>query len=343
MRKRFLSFLLSALLLLSLAACGGEASASRTVFTMDTVMELTVYAPRSDDAAAALDEAEQLLYDLNALLDRHNAHSALSALNRSGSAKDDALAALVSDALAVSEATGGAFDPTVAPLMDAWNFTGDAPRVPQSEDLSALLSRVGAANVSVDGSTITLSGGAQLDLGGIAKGCAGDAVRDLLSARGIKNAVIDLGGDVGLMGQNPDGNDWRVAVKDPADSSRFLGILQTSDCFVVTSGVYERFFEEDGTRYHHILDPKSGRPAESDLVSVSVVCSIGTWADALSTACFVLGEEGSLALREQLAADGLAEIELLFVTDDAHVRYTAGLADRFTPSEEGIYVYEILA
>ena len=114
-------------------------------------------------------------------------------------------------------------------------------------------------------------------------------------------------------------------------------MLTAADTFVVTSGIYERGFEENGVRYHHIIDPKTGKPAESGLVSVTVVCG-----DALSTACFVLGEAGSLALRDTLAAEKNLCIELILVTDDGHVRYTAGLAERFEPSEEGTYVYEAI-
>lgn len=342
MRKRLLSFSLALLLALSLAACGGAEEASCTVYTMDTVMELTAYAGRSADATDALAAAESLLYELDGLLDRHDEKSALATLNAEGRFEDDTLAPLVAAALDISRATGGAFDPTVAPVMDAWDFIGE-PRVPSDEEITALLARVGGENVAVDGDAVTLAGGAQLDLGGIAKGYAGDRVRALLRERGIESAVIDLGGDVGLLGAKSDGSAWRIAVKDPAAPSQFLGVLEASDCFIVTSGVYERFFEENGVRYHHILDPKTGRSAESGLVSVTVVCPNGTWADALSTACFVLGEEGSLALRETLAAEGLAEFELILVTDDGHVRYTGGLREHFTPSEEGDYVYECLA
>ena len=124
--------------------------------------------------------------------------------------------------------------------------------------------------------------------------------------------------------------------------ARVEGVLTAADTFVVTSGIYERGFEENGMRYHHIIDPKTGKPAESGLVSVTVVCGDGAWADALSTACFVLGEAGSLALRDTLAAEKNLRIELILVTDDGHVRYTAGLAERFEPSEEGTYVYEAI-
>ena len=344
MAKRILAAALTAALALSLAACGGasqqEAGETRTVYTMDTVMNLTVY---GENASAALDAAEETLRALDAKLDRHDVASAVSALNRSGMAEDAELAALTSLSLTVGALSEGAFDPTIAPVMDAWDFTGDTPRVPSDAELAALLARGGLQNIAVDGNTITLSDGAQLDLGGIAKGYAGDAVRTVFAKFDVTGAVIDLGGDVGLLGTKPDGSDWRVAVKDPADPSKFLGVLTAADTFVVTSGIYERGFEENGVRYHHILDPKTGKPARSGLVSVTVVCGNGAWADALSTACFVLGEERSLALRDTLAAEKNLSIELIFVTDEGRVRYTAGLAERFAPSEEGTYVYKVVS
>ncbi len=310
MTKRFLTLAAALALALSLAACGARTSSGmRTVYAMDTVLEITAYGKNTGDA---LDAAEQALYALDAQLDRHDGTSAVSTLNRDGTVTDAALAALVETALTVGELSGGAFDPTVAPLLDAWDFTGDAPRVPSDGELAALLTRVGLENVSVDGDTVTLKNGAQLDLGGIAKGYAGDEIRTILKEHGVTSAVIDLGGDVALLGAKPDGSDWRVAVKYPANSEKFLGVLSVADTFVVTSGVYERGFEENGVYYHHILDPKTGKPADSGLVSVTVVCGGGAWADALSTACFVLGAEKSLALRDTLAAERLAAIELIF-------------------------------
>ena len=321
MTKRMLTAVLTAALALSLTACGGgeqqEMGETRTVYTMDTVMNLTAY---GENASAALDAAEETLRTLDAKLDRHDETSTVSALNRDGTVEDAELAQLTDIAQTIGALSGGAFDPTVAPVMDAWDFTGDAPRVPSDEELSALLAHVGLENLSVDGNT----------------------VRTVLAEFGVTSAVIDLGGDVGLLGAKPDGSDWRVAVKDPADPSKFLGVLTAADTFVVTSGIYERGFEENGVRYHHIIDPKTGKPAESGLVSVTVVCGDGAWADALSTACFVLGEAGSLALRDTLAAEKNLRIELILVTDDGHVRYTAGLAERFEPSEEGTYVYEAI-
>lgn len=349
--KRQLAALLLTIFALSLTACGETAAESetRTVYAMDTVMNLTVY---GENAAAALESAEKELHTLDeAVLSRTAEGSELYALNASNGeavecGADDILPALIETALAISEATDGAFDPTLAPVLDAWGFTKDLRRVPSADELAALLAHTGRDKVAleetVDGYSVALSDGAQLDLGGIAKGYAADLLRAQLEKEGVTSATLDLGGDVFVMGKKSDGSDWRIAVKDPGDTESYLGIVSASDAFIVTSGVYERYFEENGVRYHHILDPKTGSPAESGLVSVTVMCKNGAWADALSTACFVLGADGALALRDDLAAQG-TNFELIFVTDDGRVLYTGGLAAAFTPNEESGYTYESLA
>ena len=350
MKKLFSAAALALALALSLSACGAAApqSETRTVYAMDTVMNLTAY---GGDAAAALESAEKELHTLDkAVLSRTAEGSELYALNAANGepvrfGADDALGALIETALTISEATDGAFDPTLAPVLDAWGFTKDTRRVPSDDELAELLRHTGRDKVAcartADGWVVALSDGAQLDLGGIAKGYAADLLRAQLE-EGVASATLDLGGDVFVMGKKADGSDWRIAVKDPADTGSYLGILTASDAFIVTSGVYERYFEENGVRYHHIIDPKTGRPAESGLVSVTVVCENGSWADALSTACFVLGADGALALRDDLAARG-TNFELILVTDDGRVLCTGGLADAFTPNAESGYAYETLA
>lgn len=349
--KKQLAALLLLLFAFSLSGCGEKAAESetRTVYAMDTVMNLTVY---GEKAASALENAEKELHTLDGeVLSRTAEGSELSALNAANGeavsyAADDSLPELIETALTISEATDGAFDPTLAPVLDAWGFTKETRRVPSSDELAALLARTGRDKIALkktaDGYLVTLSGGAQLDLGGIAKGYAADLLRAQLEKEGVTSATLDLGGDVFVMGKKRDGSDWRIAVKDPGDTESYLGIVSASDAFIVTSGVYERYFEENGVRYHHILDPKTGSPAESGLVSVTVLCENGAWADALSTACFVLGPDGALALRDDLAAQGVA-FELVFVTDDGRVLYTGGLAAAFTPNEESGYTYESLA
>ena len=344
MKRCFILILAAAL---CLSGCGKqEKEASAQIFAMDTVMEIAAFGPQAEEAVS---ETESQIQELEKQLSRTLPDSDVSRINRNGTTPTTGIAAgtwaLLEAALEYGDATDGAFDITIAPVMDAWGFTGDNFRVPEQAELDALLRRVSSGEIQMQAEStesVALGEGQAIDLGGIAKGYAGDAVRTVLAELNVTSAVIDLGGDVGLLGAKPDGSDWRIAVKDPADPSKFLGVLTAADTFVVTSGIYERGFEENGVRYHHIIDPKTGKPAESGLVSVTVVCGDGAWADALSTACFVLGEAGSLALRDTLAAEKNLRIELILVTDDGHVRYTAGLAERFEPSEEGTYVYEAI-
>lgn len=331
------------LLLLSslfLAACGkpaerpaDETAHSRTVFAMDTVMNLTVY---GGDGEAALDAAEAELYRLDALLSRGTEGSAVYALNHEGTVVDAAVAELIGVCAEISQATNGAFDPTIAPLLELWGFGSGAGehRVPTQAEIDAALASVGEKNIHRDGEQVVLDLPAQIDFGGVAKGLSGERLRDVWAAYHVTGAAADLGGDVTLLGSKPNGTPWRVAVKDPANTGAYLGILDTTgNVYVATSGVYERYFEQDGARYHHILDPKTGRPADSGVVSATVVCESGVWADALATACCVLGVDGSLALRGRTPVD----FDLILVTDDGRALYTC---EGFTPTAGNVYTYQ---
>ena len=347
--KRFASLFLAALMLVSLAACGAQKNTTKTVYAMDTVMNLTAY---GKDADAALDEAEELLYQLDALLDRHDADSSVSALNRGETVENAELAALLEKAAKIRAETFGAFDPTLAGVLEAWGFGTEHPRVPSDGELAALLQTVGTEPFyTVDGDAVTLTNGVQIDLGGIAKGYAGDCVKAIFEAHGC-TGVIDLGGDVVFAGTKEDGSPWRIAVKDPNKPSDFLGTLSANnECAVVTSGIYERNFTENGVTYHHIIDPKTGKPAESGLVSVTVVCGDAASADALSTALFVIGADNaeklcrkafSTALDSNHPASDRTIFSYILVTDDNRVLYSSALGDDFTPNTESGYTYEKL-
>lgn len=244
---------------------------------------------------------------------------------------------VVSQAVADDAAhrTGGAFDPTVYPLTSAWGFTTGDHRVPSPDEVAALLPRVGYAAVQVDeaAGTVTLEDGAQIDVGGVAKGFAADELRALLRERDITSALFDLGGNVTALGSKPDGSPWKVGVADPDDPGKLAGLLEVRDATVSTSGAYQRYFEgKDGTRYHHLLDPSTGYPAASDLASASVVGADGAQCDALSTACFVLGLDGALDLWRAAAADGDAAFDLVLIASDGRTFVTDGIADAYTPA-----------
>ena len=337
MQKRLPVLMLILSLLLGGCAQRAPEAQTRTVFAMDTVMNLAVY---GGDGDAALDAAEAELYRLDALLARGTEGSAVYALNRDGTVIDAEAAQLLRACGAVAAASGGAFDPTVAELLELWGFGSGAGehRVPSAEEIAAALAHVGETHLHIDGEQVILDLPAQIDLGGVAKGYAGERLFACMKENGVTSAVIDLGGDVALLGGKPDGSAWRVAVKDPADTGAYLGILETAgDVYAATSGVYERYFEQDGVRYHHILDPKTGYPADSGLVSATVICADGVWADALATACCVMGAERALALREALA--DTPAIDLILVTDDGEVLYTCA---GFAPDAAAEYRYRLV-
>ena len=348
LHTRLLALLLCCALVLPLSACGEAKSTTQQIFAMDTVMDLTAYGKKADDGINA---AISIINSMDTLLDPENERSKTYEINHAMGSPvvvNEQIAKMLRTALTVYERTNGAFDLTTYPLSKLWGFIDQNYRVPSDAEIERLLPCVDMSKVQLAAtddsanSLVTMPADMALSFGAVAKGCASDYAIQAMRAAGVTSGVVSLGGNVQTLGKKPDGSDWRIAVKDPADPSKFLGVLTAADTFVVTSGIYERGFEENGVRYHHIIDPKTGKPAESGLVSVTVVCGDGAWADALSTACFVLGEAGSLALRDTLAAEKNLRIELILVTDDAHVRYTAGLAERFEPSEEGTYVYEAI-
>ena len=344
MKKKLLCFPLLLILAL-LSACGDEPERVQ-IIAMDTVMTFQTYGKAAEDA---LVDASAEVRRLDALLSRTDPESAVSRVNSAGGAPVEAgaeLSELLETAAEYSRMTGGAFDITLAPVSSAWGFTTDSYRVPSRAELDALLAHVGMEHVHVSGDTVTLDGGAQIDLGAIAKGYAADRVLDLYREAGLERGWAALGGNVAALGCRPDGEPWEIGIQDPSrpdDGNAYAGLLYLEDACAVTSGSYQRYFEQDGRRYHHILDPATGAPADSGLLSVTVVADAeagsGAMCDALSTALFVMGEEKALDFRRESGLD----FELVLVTEDGRVVATAGLEGRFAPAEGSGYAYETVS
>ena len=337
--KKLFAVLLAAAMLWGLAACGAPEKAEISLFAMDTYMTLVAY---GDEASDALTESARAINDLEQRLSRTRDGSEIRAVNHSGRAAiDSETAALLTEALVFSAETGGAFDITVAPLVDLWAINSDSPHIPSQAEIDALLPLIGCDHVTVDGSAVTLDVGCAIDLGGIAKGYASDVVAEIFAEHGIKSGTISLGGNVYVCGKRPDGKPWNVAVQDPQGDG-YACMLSLTDTFAVTSGGYQRYFTaEDGTVYQHIIDPTTGYPARSDLLSVTVVCPSGTRADAYSTALYVMGEEAAIRFWESQQAGDHA-FEAVFVTADGRIACTPGLADQFVPQEDASYEVQIL-
>ena len=224
----------------------------------------------------------------------------------------------------ISQLTGGAFSVTIAPVSALWTFTGTSTNtVPTDQTRLKAVELVNDQLIELgEGYTVTLPAGMQIDLGGIAKGYIADKVAELIRGKATAG-IISLGGNVYTVGQKPDGSKFSVAVTDPQDPSTAKSILYTGDCTVVTSGTYERGFDFGGVRYHHILDPQTGWPAQSDLVSATFVMDSSMTADALATACIVIGSEKALALAQSLGLDAV------FITREGEMLFTDGFEEKY--------------
>ena len=318
--RRAASAILCLALLLALAGCAPQARTA-TVFAMDTVMELTAYGDRE-----AVDGAVSLIHALEARLSVTAADSDIARVNSSGGgAVDPGTAALLRRALDISALSGGALDVTIYPLVRAWGFTTGEYRVPGDDEIGALLKNVNYAAVQAGEASVSLPTGALLDLGAVAKGWTGDQIAALWRQAGVKSGLINLGGNVQTVGGKPDGSDWVVGIRDPF-SEDVLGAIAARDLAVVTSGGYQRYFEREGVRYCHIIDPRTGKPADSGLASVTVIGREGVLCDGLSTALYVMGPEDAVRLwRENTGFD------LVLVTDGGQVVITEGIEGSFTP------------
>lgn len=322
---RRLSVLCTALLLL-LAGCSGEEPVRRELTAMDTFMTLTVYGQSPAAAEALLEEAAGEIKRLEELLSVTSPGSEIYQANRSGgagTALSDPARELLEDALALCEETGGALDVTVYPAVRAWGFTTGDYRVPEEAELSALTERIDYTQVSLDGGLLTLPDGMELDLGAVAKGWTGDRLMSLFREAGAASAIVELGGNVQALGAKSDGSPWRVAVQAPEGG--YAGVLEIKDKAVVTSGGYQRYFEQDGETYIHIIDPATGRPARTGLASVTIVSDSGLRGDGLSTALFVMGREKAEAFWRTHP-----DFEFILLCEDGTAAVTEGLEDCFS-------------
>ena len=328
--RQFLAVLL--LLLTALSGCGRtdlEAQeAENSFFAMNTYMTFTAYGEGAEDA---LVDARVRVEEVEALWSVTDEGSEIYRANHSGGEPvnvSEETAELVSFALEMAEKTDGALEPTIYPVLRAWGFTTDTKQVPSQEEIDALLEDVGHEKITLDGTLLTVPEGMELDLGAVGKGYAGDLAAEAVRARGIECAILSLGGNIQAVGSRPDGTDWRVGLRSPWEDGT-LGVLRVSDQAVVTSGGYENYFEdEDGNVYWHILDPETGYPAKSGLLSVTIICPQGRLGDALSTALFVMGPQKA---EEYWRENG--DFEMILVTEEGEILITEGVADRFTLSE----------
>ena len=317
---------------------GGIPCASVDVYAMTTAMQLKGYGERAKEAVQAA--AEEILR-LDRLLSVGKAESEIAVINRDGRGPVSAdTLEMLREAVRVHERSGGALDISIYPMMDLWGFTSENYRVPSEEEIRETLALVDQTRLVIDESTdpatVTLGEGQGIDLGAVAKGFTSARVAQIFKDYGLTSGLIYLGGNVQCYGSKVSGADWRIGIQDPGNAAGIAGILEVSNMAVITSGAYERCFtdQETGKTYHHILDPSTGYPAETGLSSVTIVSSDGMLADTLSTACFVLGLDGSTDYWREYGDD----FEMILLDEDGTIYLTEGLEKKFTTQDHKVKI-----
>ncbi len=295
--KKILLLILCALILTS---CGYDKKYEKTVFSMDTQINLTAYGRK---AKAALIEAKKEIKRIN---DKFS----ISVSDIKSTDKDREIRKLIDTAESIRNETDGAFDIRIAPVMRIWGFysaefAGKKHRVPTDSEINEALSAA--------------KEGIYLDFGAIAKGYCADRVTDILKKSGVESAVLSFGGNVALLGKNPEDEDWTVGIQNPFDDG-IIATVKAHDTSIVTSGDYVRYFEYGGKKYHHIINPFTGYPARSGLASVTVIAQSSTYADCLSTALFVMGKEKAV---EHWQKKG--DFEMILITENGEILCTTGV------------------
>ena len=317
---------------------------------LNTAVQITIYDSQDkallDDCLALCDKYELVfsrtnekseLYKLNHRKDTSdkdpNADGQTTPYPVSGTADtwhiSEDLASLLSQGLSITRESDGAFDIAIAPLTSLWDFTAEDPKVPDDAAIQKALPLCSSDGVTIDGQDITLSSDdIQFDVGAIAKGYIADRMKDLLVKKGVKSAIINLGGNVLCIGSKPDGTPFKVGIQKPfADRNETEAVMDITGKSVVSSGIYERCFKQGGKLYHHILNPQTGYPYDNGLISVTIISDQSVDGDALSTTCFALGLEDGLKFAEKKG------VQAVFITEDYELHYTDGFQDEINVTD----------
>ncbi len=296
---------------------------TKSTVAMGTVITEKLYG--ENDSDTAFRKIENAINELENKISMRIPESTVSKLNENFSVSCDketeGIFALCDE---VRRKSDGAFDITMGKITALWKIGEEGATVPNESEIEKALQSVDGEKVKCDNGNITIEKGQKVDLGAVGKGLACDKVKDVLDGTDVDSAVISVGGSILLYGENPTADCWTVAIRDPrGEASDTLGKLKLDSGTVSTSGDYERVLVSNGKTYHHILDTKTGYPADSGLISVTVVCDSGILSDALSTAVFILGKEKGMALLKEYGVDGV------LVDEEKNVFLTDGLEDKF--------------
>jgi thiamine biosynthesis lipoprotein len=334
-------------LLVAFASCTApkEEVISKNDFLLDTVVNIKLY-DVDKEAETLIDESFELIGQLEEILSVHVEGSDLDKL-RDNAGKgpvevSDYTMEVVESSLMYSDVTNGRFDITSGTLIDLWKINPPEGYLPTKEEISEAQKHIDYRKLIINEEENTielLSEGLIPNLGAIAKGYIADQVKKLLTSNGIEHGIINLGGNVLLIGDKPVDQAFRIGVQDPdAPRNSYIGVISAKDKSIVSSGDYERYFEQDGIRYHHILDPFTGYPTENEIRQVSIVSENSVDGDALSTVVFLMGLEKGLEI-----INSMENIEAVFVTKDHKLIVTQGLKDIFEFDENNYKdIYEVV-
>lgn len=318
--KRSTALLSASILLLS--GCSGlprERSQTYTDTLFDTVISVQIFDSVDEDV---LKGCEKLCKKYDSMFSNKIEGSEISRINSAGGNPVEAskeTIKLIKKGIYYSEMSDGAFDITIAPVSNLWDFKAETPSVPSPEAIAEAVSHVNYENIIIRDNTVKLADPqAGIDLGAIAKGYIADRIKDYLEEEGVRHAMINLGGNVLAMGSKLDGSDYNIGIQKPFDETgEPITSVKISDKSVVTSGIYQRYFKADGKIYHHILDPNTGYPCDNNLYSVTILTDSSLTADALSTTCFLLGYDRGMKLINQLD-----NVDAIFITNDNQIHYS---------------------
>lgn len=334
-KRRWVAYILAAVFLCLAGGCAAPAQPpearpmSRQNFQLDTLITITIY--DSDDQSIfqeVFDEISRLESILSAAAPGGDPDRLAQNAGKDFIEVSEDTIFLVNESERFSRASDGAFDCTVGPLVSLWGIKDMGGHYPGQAELAEALSLIGYEDVLIkDGNLAMLKNeGMKADFGAIAKGYIADRVKDMLVARGIGSAVLDLGGNIVLIGSKPDGSPFRIGARDPAgDATEYFGVFEVSDISLVSSGSYERYFVHEGKNYHHILDVNTGFPADNELMQVTILSEKSVVGDGFSTTAFLLGLERGLRL-----VNDTEGVEGVFVTKDKKIHVTDGVGDIFT-------------
>ncbi|MGF0034204.1 FAD:protein FMN transferase [Bariatricus sp. SGI.154] len=324
--KRITALLTSAVLLLS--GCSGlpkERNQTYTDTLFDTVIKIDIYDAIDDDV---LKGCEKLCKKYDAMFSNKVEDSEISQINHAGGNPVEVskeTITLIKKGIYYSELSKGVFDITIAPVSDLWDFKSEEAAVPAPDAVTSAVSHVNYNNIIIKDNTVRLTDpNAGIDVGAIAKGYIADRLKDYLESQGVEHAMINLGGNVLAMGNKLDGSDYNIGIQKPFDETGSpITSVKISNKSVVTSGIYQRYFEADGKIYHHILNPNTGYPCENNLNSVTIITNSSLTADALSTTCFLLGYDEGMKLINQLD-----NVDAIFITNDNKLHYSRNFQNK---------------